>query len=258
MFDASEIAVLLIIATLGHAMALLWYLADRYRWPICRRTIYDLPIGTEQIQRELRNSLHTPIHAVILAALLYLGCFRGAGWTSFLVSTAATTVWAEIWHYASHRAFHLRPLHWIHVEHHRSHLNSPLTAISFSFWEKLIFDLGLVAPLLVVDRFVGVSFYGVAVWYIGYLTINSFSHANFELKSAGYNRRLGRLITSTTYHSLHHSRYTGNYGLGTRILDRLFKTEWEDYERLYDRICEEHRPLTRLREKVAPIAHPPG
>jgi Delta7-sterol 5-desaturase len=80
--------------------------------------------------------------------------------------------------------------------------------------------------------------------------INSLSHANFELKSRDYNRRLGRILTSTTYHSLHHSRYTGNYGLGTRFLDKLFKTEWEDYERLYDRISHERRPLTRLQERV--------
>lgn len=58
------------------------------------------------------------------------------------------------------------------------------------------------------------------------------------------------MITSTTYHSLHHSRYTGNYGLGTRVLDKIFKTEWEDYERLYDRVSREKRPLAKLRERV--------
>ncbi|HET9536780.1 MAG TPA: sterol desaturase family protein, partial [Mesorhizobium sp.] len=92
----------------------------------------------------------------------------------------------------------------------------------------------------------------IAAWYIGYLVINSFSHANFELKSTDYNRWLGKVLTSTTYHSLHHSRYTGNYGLGTRVLDRLFKTEWDDYEQLYDRISRERRPLGKLRERAAP------
>jgi hypothetical protein len=33
-------------------------------------------------------------------------------------------------------------------------------------------------------------------------------------------------------------------------MDQLFKTEWEDYERLYDRISHERRPLTRLQERV--------
>jgi len=252
MLAIPEAIVLVIIATLGHGMALLWYLAVTRKWKISQRVIYDLPISGSQMRRELRNSLHAPLHAVILFGFLYLGFFQNTGLLSFFLSALATTIWAEIWHYASHRAFHLKALHWIHVEHHKSHLNSPFTAISFSFTEKFIFDLGLLAPLAAADYFVSLSFFGIAAWYIGYLIINSFSHANFELKSTNYNRIFGKVLTSTTYHSLHHSRYTGNYGLGTRILDRVFATEWEDYERLYDRISREERPLTRLREKVEP------
>jgi sterol desaturase/sphingolipid hydroxylase (fatty acid hydroxylase superfamily) len=251
MLTAPEIAVLLVIAALGHAMALLWYLADKNKWKRCERTIYDLPIGDAQIKRELRNSLHAPIHAVILAAFLWLGFFENTSITSFFCSGIATTIWAEVWHYASHRAFHLSALHWIHAEHHKSRLNSPFTAISLSFPEKLIFDLGLLAPLALVDCYISVNFFGVAAWYIGYLVINSFSHANFELKASDYNRWLGKVLTSTTYHSLHHSRYTGNYGLGTRVLDRFFNTEWDDYEALYERVNGEKRPLNKLRERVA-------
>jgi Delta7-sterol 5-desaturase len=249
-----ELVLLLIIATLGHLMALFWHLAVTRKWKICERVIYDLPISKEQIRRELRNSLHAPIHALLLAPLLYLGVFKRTGWLSFVFSLVLATIWAEIWHYASHRAFHLSWLHWIHREHHKSHLNSWLTAISFSFSEKLIFDTGYLGVLAVVDHWVGLNVFGVGGWYIGYLIINSFSHANFELKSQNYNGGLGKVITSTTYHSLHHSRYTGNYGLGTRVLDRIFNTEWEDYERLYDRVSKEKRPLRRLSEKVMPVS----
>jgi lathosterol oxidase len=252
MITMPELAVLLVIGTLGHAMALFWYIAVKKNWKLCERAIYDLPISDAQIKRELKNSLHAPMHAVILAAFLYLGFFKNTSLVSFVGSALLTTIWAEIWHYASHRAFHLRPLHWIHVEHHKSHLNSSFTAISFSFTEKLVFDLGLLAPLLLVDRFFSLNVFGIAGWYIGYLVINSFSHANFELKSKEYNRWLGKVLASTTYHSLHHSRYTGNYGLGTRILDRMFNTEWDDYEPLYDRISHEKRPLRKLAEKIAP------
>jgi lathosterol oxidase len=250
LLTASEIIVLVLIATLGYGMALLWYMASKNRWRMCERTIYDLPINESQIRRELRNSLHAPTHALILLAALYVGLFRNTSVTSFLVTTAVTTIWAEIWHYSSHRAFHLRALHWIHMEHHRSRLNSPFTAISFSFVEKLIFDLGLLAPLAVIDYWASLNFFGVAAWYIGYLLINSFSHANFELKADTYNRWLGKVLTSTTYHSLHHSRYTGNYGLGSRILDRIFRTEWDDYEALYARITQEKKPLATLRERA--------
>jgi sterol desaturase/sphingolipid hydroxylase (fatty acid hydroxylase superfamily) len=68
---------------------------------------------------------------------------------------------------------------------------------------------------------------------------------------------LGKLLTSTTYHALHHSRYTGNYGLGTRVLDRFFGTEWEDYEPLYDRVARDRQPLKKLRERVGkPMSQP--
>jgi lathosterol oxidase len=246
----SEIVVLIVVGVLGHAMALVWYIADRRHWRVCHRTIYSLSIAPEQIRRELKNSLHAPTHAVILAGFVALGCFAQRTWMSGVASAAITIVWAEIWHYVSHRAMHLRALHWIHAEHHKSHLNSPFTAISFAFTEKLLFDLGLLGVLALVDRVVPLNMFGIATWYVGYLAINSFSHANFELKSEGYNRWLGKALTSTTYHALHHSRYTGNFGLGTRFLDRLFKTEWEDYERLYDRITVDQKPLARLSEKI--------
>jgi len=245
-----QIVMLLVIATAGHLMALFWYQAKKRNWRLCRRAIYDLPIKSRQLRRELKNSIHTPIHAVILGLLLVLGFFESTGGTSFAVTVSATIIWAEIWHYYSHRAMHLPALHWIHAEHHKSRLNTPLTAISFSFWEKLIFDIGLVLPFALADYFLPVNFFGIATWFVGYLVINSFGHANFEFRAPSFNRHVGKVLTTTTYHSLHHSRYTGNYGLGTRILDQLSKTEWTDYEPLYDRITVDHQPLTQLRQKV--------
>ncbi len=245
-----EWTVLIVVATIGHVMALVWYFADRHQWKMCERRIYDLEISDKQVKRELKNSIHTPIHAVFLGLCLAAGFFENKTIVSFVMSALITTAWAEIWHYWSHRAFHLKPLHWIHLEHHKSHLNSPFTAISFSFTEKLVFNFGMLGFLAAVDTIFSLNFYGVAGWYIGYLIINSFSHANFELKSKDYLKWTGRIITSTTYHSLHHSRYTGNYGLGTRFLDKLFKTEWEDYEPLYNRVSTDRQPLKNLRERV--------
>ncbi len=246
----AEWVALAVIAVLGHLMAWFWYHAKKRDWAVTRRAIYEIDIKDAQIRREMLNSLHTPLHAIMLGACLALGFFNNTSLASFLLCTLATTVWAEIWHYFSHRAFHWQPLHWIHAEHHKSMISSPFTAISFAFSEKLIFNLGMLAPFLVADLFVSVNFFGIAAWYVGYLIINSFSHANFEFRPPKHNESAGRVIGSTTYHSLHHSRYTGNYGLGTRILDRLFQTEWEDYEAVYLRVNEQRRPLTKLREMV--------
>ncbi|ODB87711.1 hypothetical protein A3193_02060 [Candidatus Thiodiazotropha endoloripes] len=250
MFTTTEIAVLVIVALLGHAMALFWHLAEKRDSPLCSTRIYDVPLKKGQLQREFKNSVLTPLHALLLVAMLGFGFFDNDSWGSFLITLVCTFIWAEIWHYFSHRAFHLPSLLWIHREHHRSQINSPLTAVSFSFLEKLIFDLGILLPLVIADQFISVNFFGLAAWFIGYLVINSFSHANFEFRPANYNRHVGKLMATTIYHSLHHSRYTGNYGLGTRVLDRLLGTEWEDYERLYDRVCSERRPLSRLKERT--------
>jgi Delta7-sterol 5-desaturase len=244
---ASQIVVIVTVAALGHVMALVWYLADKLKWKVCKRAIYDLPVRSEQLRRELINSVHTPMHALVLGAFIAFGYFENTSLTSFLFSGILTTAWAEIWHYASHRALHMPRLHWIHVEHHKSRINTPFTAISFSFTEKLVFDIGLLVPLAALDHVVSLNAYGVAAWFVGYLIINSFSHANFEIKSKHYNRFLGKVLTTTTYHSLHHARYTGNYGLATRFLDRIFKTEWPDYGELYDQICDS-KPLRGLRE----------
>lgn len=245
-----EVAALLLIATLGHVMAGLWYVAYRNEWTICKKKIYDLKISDKQMRRELRNSIHTPLHAVILAAFLWAGFFAERSWLAFLATLVLAFVWAEIWHYVSHRAMHLKALHWIHAEHHKSHINSPFTAISFSFSEKLVFDVGYLGALTLVDTVIGINFYGIAAWFVGYLIVNSFGHANFEFRSENYNAFLGKILTTTAYHSLHHSRYTGNYGLATRFLDKLFATEWTDYEALYDRVTAEERPLTSLRERA--------
>jgi len=74
------------------------------------------------------------------------------------------------------------------------------------------------------------------------------------MKSKGYLAFTGKLITSTTYHALHHSRYINNFGLGTRVLDRLFGTEWPDYEPVFERVSNQERPLVKLAERITPSA----
>jgi len=80
--------------------------AERNRRISCRDTIYAIPISREQIKREMRNSIHTPSHAVALFAFLSMKFFKGVGVGSFVIALVLTAVWAEIWHYISHRAFH--------------------------------------------------------------------------------------------------------------------------------------------------------
>ncbi|GAB5448909.1 sterol desaturase family protein [Gymnodinialimonas sp.] len=247
---AGEAAILCVVAVIGHLMALFWLCVEDYEVDLSRDQIYDLPIKDPQVRRELKNSLHTPMHAVMLLFALLAGLFEARGFGAFLWTLVLTAIWAEIWHYASHRAFHLKALHWIHAEHHRSRLSSPFTALSFSFTEKLIFDIGMIGGMALVGLFIELNFYGLATWFVGYLIINSYGHANYEIRGAAFMTLKGTVLTSTVYHALHHSRYTGNYGLGTRVLDRLFGTEWPDAVAVFDKVVVQKTPLRALRETV--------
>ncbi|MBL4628876.1 MAG: sterol desaturase family protein [Roseicyclus sp.] len=247
---ASEAAILCLVAVIGHLMALFWLSVEDYDVDLSRDRIYDLPIKDPQVRRELKNSLHTPMHAAMLVLALFAGLFDARTFGSFLLTALLVTIWAEIWHYASHRAFHVKSLHWIHAEHHKSRLSSPFTALSFSFSEKLVFDIGIIGGMAVLGLFIDLNFFGIATWFVGYLIINSYGHANFEIRGETFMTLKGTVLTSTVYHALHHSRYTGNYGLGTRILDRLFGTEWPDSAAVFNKVVVQKSPLQGLRETV--------
>ena len=215
--DAAEAAMLCLIAVIGHLMALFWLCVEDYEVDLSRDRIYSLPIKDPQVRRELKNSLHTPLHALMLMVFLLFGFFDNRSITSFFGSLLLTAVWAEIWHYSSHRAFHLKSLHWIHAEHHRSRLSSPFTALSFSFWEKFIFDLGILGTLVLVDQFlIPLNFFGIATWFALYLVINSYGHANYEIRSENFMKFKGRFITSTVYHALHHYKIHGKTMVSAR------------------------------------------
>ncbi len=247
---ALEATVLCLVAVIGHLMALFWLCVEEYEVDLSRDRIYDLPIKDPQVRRELKNSLHTPMHAIMLLAALLLGLFDARSVWSAIYTLLLTALWAEIWHYASHRAFHVKSLHWIHAEHHKSRLSSPFTALSFSFAEKLIFDIGMIGGMAILGLLLPLNFFGVAAWFVIYLIINSYGHANYEIRSEAFMQLKGTVLTSTVYHALHHSRYTGNYGLGTRVLDRILGTEWPDSEAVFDRVVAEKSPLTGLRERI--------
>ncbi len=249
---ALEAAVLCLVAVIGHLMALFWLCVEEYEVDLSRDQIYDLQIKDPQVRRELKNSLHTPMHAILLLAALMIGLFEERSMGAFLYTFVFTALWAEVWHYASHRAFHLQSLHWIHAEHHKSRLSSPFTALSFSFTEKLVFDIGMIGGMAIVGLFLPLNWFGVAAWFAAYLIVNSFGHANYEIRGETFMKLKGTVLTSTVYHALHHSRYTGNYGLGTRVLDRILGTEWPDVEAVYDRVVSDKQPLAALRDRVEP------
>jgi len=216
------------------------------------KPVYAVPLKPGQRRREIRNAiLGAPLHPLVLGAAVLSGAMRLAPETPVAVlgTFAVTFVWTEAYHYAQHRAMHLRALHFMHREHHLSRITNPWSAISFSFHEEFFFALGIVGFLALASRLEPVSFYGIVAWYLLYHVTNTLGHANVEVNAPGYDRTLfGKIFLSSTSHAMHHARYVGNYGLLTVFMDRWFGTEWSDTGDVQTRAAN-GRPLTSANER---------
>ena len=241
---------LLILAVSNHIIVfgfLLLYKSRRVR------KIYNLQPSQEQLRDELENSyLTSPLHALLIWIALYMGFLvdHETTWINFSYTFLITFVWTEIWHYFSHRAMHHKALLFIHREHHQSRITNPMSSMSFSFLEKLIFSAGIIGPMAALSQVMPVSFYGIVAYYLFYFVTNALGHSNVEIRDPGYAQTwIGKIINTPTYHAMHHARYVKNYGLITSTLDRMFNTMWEDYDKVQSRAASE-QPLNKLSERM--------
>jgi Delta7-sterol 5-desaturase len=240
-------ASILAIANYPFVLLVDWYVNNH---PV--KMVYKIKEHAGQRSREIKNSLiTTPIHAILFIAFIFSGLLRtGPETIGLSVSTFTLTfLWTEIWHYVSHIAMHTKYLHFIHREHHKSHLTAPWTSVSFSFLEKFIFSFGILGGLSIVSQWHKLSAFGIFAYYLIYFFTNTLGHANFEFRKPGYyDSSMGRFLNSPTYHALHHARYVKNYGLLTPWLDQIFGTRWKDVPEVQTRAAS-GMPLMRLGEK---------
>ncbi|RYE59229.1 MAG: sterol desaturase family protein [Sphingobacteriales bacterium] len=246
----ASLFLIVLLALAGHSCAFFWLWAEGKNFKTLGFKIYSETWTNAQLKREIFNSIWTPIHAIVALGFYYSRIFSGQGLVSFVYSLLLTYIWGEIFHYYSHVLFHKPKFLWIHEEHHKSKVCTPFTAISFSFSEKIVFSVGIFALPALLGLFFPVNFSGVCTWYLGYLVVNSFGHANFEIRGPAFLNKAGKKATSSIYHALHHSRYVKNYGLGTRVLDQKHGTEWTDYEAVYTQVVVEGKPLDKLTTRI--------
>ena len=206
------------------------------RWGRARLAPARIPqtdrLDRAQVIHEVRATLATlVIGALGPMALQASGHVRVATTISapaFLGWVLALLLLNDAWFYAAHRLLHTRWLYrHVHAVHHRSVDVNPLTSYSFHVVEAFlltawIYPMALLVPLPLP---------ALGVAQVLGLANNLVAHLGYELLPRGWLRLPGlRWSTSATYHSLHHTRFHGNYGLMTRTWDRLFRTELPQYE----------------------------
>ncbi len=57
-------------------------------------------------------------------------------------------------------------------------------------------------------------------------------------------------MTSSTHHNMHHHKFNGNYGIHFRFWDKLFGTEFKDYETEYDIIQARKQGIVQMNVAV--------
>jgi sterol desaturase/sphingolipid hydroxylase (fatty acid hydroxylase superfamily) len=191
-----------------------------------------------QLGHEVRHSL-VVLAVGTLQVLVLLGLQRRGlvelreglgpwGVPGLIAGFVALVVFNDLWFYAVHRLLHTRWLYKrVHAVHHRSVDVNPFSSYSFHLVEALLITGWLVPVALLTPLPLPVL---MTAQVVGLLN-NVMAHLGYELLPSWWTRApLLRWSNSATFHALHHERYQGNYGLFTRVWDRLFGTELDGYE----------------------------
>jgi sterol desaturase/sphingolipid hydroxylase (fatty acid hydroxylase superfamily) len=201
-----------------------------------RRRVYRLPFGQGQLASELTAGMFVLLYsAATLALQVRSGHMRlgEPGLGNTLVTFTVLFVFNEIWFYVSHRALHSPALYFLHAQHHTARVVSPFSSFSFSLAEQVLNSAPATVMSLLLSHVMPLSAPGVMAFSLVNLLGSLVAHLNVELFPAGFARTaLGRVLFSSTFHSMHHARYRGHYGLYTRVMDRLLGTEFPDYAEL--------------------------
>ncbi len=214
------------------------------------RKIFAVALAKGQYRFELvGNAVFIAVSAVTFTVTLASGVVRLG--PESLARAAATfgalLVGFQVYYYFLHRAMHHRWLVRFHRWHHRSHVTTPLSGQSMSFVESCAWMVGYAGIPIAMSYVAPFSLVGWAVYLAFNIVGNVVGHANVELGLSG--SRVGALVVNPyVFHALHHARWTGHYGFASALMDRLCRSEWDDWPLLWRKIMDGH-PLETLKER---------
>jgi len=139
----------------------------------------------------------------------------------------------DVWFYVVHRTMHVVPLLYrtVHKAHHRSTAPTALTSAAFSPLETFLMSMGLL--LLLVLRGT-ISSQAVALSGLVGAIYNMVVHLGIEVFPRWWHSNpVTAQAVCTTFHDVHHAKFTCNYGLYLTTWDRLFGTISPAFDRRY-------------------------
>ncbi len=158
------------------------------------------------------------------------------GWFYLVVSVVVMILLHDAWFYFTHRFMHHPKIYkYVHKVHHQSTDPSPFAAFSFHPFEGVI-DAGI----FVIFAFsFPVHMIALWAWQLVHVVLNIIGHLGYEIYPKGFNKHwLFKYKAPSTHHNMHHEKFNGNYGFYFTWWDKIFKTEFKDYNQVYDNLHE--------------------
>lgn len=211
-----------------------------------------MPVPAGQRRREALANLGF----VVLATASFTAAVAGGllradavGVLPALVTFATCFLGFEAYYYVQHRALHTRALVRFHRWHHASRITTPLSGQSLGVVEALGWIGGLLLFPAILTMFDELHGGALVAYLLASAAGNIIGHANAELHPRSSGERARSWATHPfTYHALHHARWTGHFGLGMSVFDRLFGSEWPDWPALHARVVD-GRPLRSFKDR---------
>ncbi|MDH5654683.1 MAG: sterol desaturase family protein, partial [Spirochaetia bacterium] len=190
-----------------------------------RHKIFEKPLKPNQLKNEFHSSImFVLINAIVISAGLQSGWinFSADSLFSFFYTFFIHYLLFEIWYYIIHRSMHSPAFFRFHKKHHDSIVTTPLTGLSMSSTESMIWALGYIGIPVLMSFFLPLNFYAWFVFLIYHWSGNILGHINAEIIPSFTATKLGSLFLHPfSYHSLHHARGKGHFALYAGVLDRI-------------------------------------
>lgn len=256
LFDPDSLLALALGWGLFFALSTIGLVAVGFAWERSalgrRRRIFAMPVPAGQRRREaLANLGFVILASVSFTVAVSGGLLRadavGAG--PALATFFTCLLGFEAYYYLQHRALHTRALIRFHRWHHASRVTTPLSGQSLGVVEALGWISGLLLFPAILTVCGSLHAGALVVYLLASAAGNIIGHANAELHPHSSGERARSWASHPfTYHALHHARWTGHFGLGMSVLDRLLGSEWSDWPALHARVVD-GEPLRSFKER---------
>jgi len=210
-----------------------------------QQRIYKIPIPKDQYDREEFWPVPFFVDGAGFALLTYWGVLQFSWWADLPTLSQTTIGFAalalthmfitEPLYYGYHLLLHRIPmLRQHHIKHHKATVPSPPSGFTFTIFERVSYLVLFSLTVLIVGWVGLLTPLGFFAYFLVFDFLNAIGHCNVEFFPKWYvHSPLKWVVYSPSFHSLHHSRWEGNYSLFMPLYDRLFNTVEPESDSLF-------------------------